>query len=180
MKYEQAAYTAPEIRKEYSGRTLLPEVDVYGLGALLSYLLTDESVRPVVENPLTEDAYRRLEDDLPTQVRSIIGKCLQPLAKNRFSSFSEIPALDTGSEAADEKLQDVELPEPFEGAEHQAPGQPGISENLSPGPLVGRSEQDTEPESEENAKPVDGDQRKMGGLILLGLIFVVALLIVLF
>ena len=177
MKYEQAAYTAPEIRTEYSGRTLLPEVDVYGIGALLSYLLTGDPARPVVENPLTEDAYRCLEDDMPVEVRSIIGKSLQPLAKHRFSSLSDIPELDTSVDVSDGELQHVELPEPFEGAKLQAPGKPGISENLSPGPLVGRSTEETG--AEDNPGVSVGDRQKRGGLILLGVVVLVVLLAVL-
>ncbi|MEO1268362.1 MAG: protein kinase [Myxococcota bacterium] len=130
-------WSAPEIRGEMSGRFLLPTADIYSLGALLSFMLTDVEPTARVESPLTDKAYTRLKA-LPEGYQLVVAKCMQPMGKQRFSAVAKLlPWLspDHLPHRGAKPFAKVELPPPFD------PG-PVAFENratrsqLSKGPLI--------------------------------------------
>jgi serine/threonine protein kinase len=130
-------YTAPEIRRELSGKVVRPACDFYSLGCLLSYMLTGYEPTPVAEAPLQSMAYKRLKsDEFPDGLRLLIARCLQPLAQKRFSSAKKLLPFCTPSSVPDAQTEGfglMDLPAPWSG-----PGANTSSDvkPLSPGPLV--------------------------------------------
>jgi len=139
--YVDAPYVAPEARQERSGATMRRDADVYGLAALLAYLLTGEEPTAAVESPLTGRGYEQLEHIDPPGLRNLVAAGLQPVAKNRVSlaTFLRHARLGALPGADDESLESGEtvepLPPPWSGAE--PPGQNRAARSsLSPGPLI--------------------------------------------
>lgn len=139
--YVDAPYVAPEARQERSGETMRPAADVYGLAALLSFLLTGEEPTSAVESPLTGRAYEVLEHIEPAGLRHLVAAGLQPVAKNRISleTFVERARMDRlpsdGESLLDSGDSIRSLPPPWSGA--QPPGQNRAAQSsLSDGPLI--------------------------------------------
>ncbi len=133
------AYVAPEIRNEVSGQMLRRAADVYALGALMSFMLTGEEPRASVENPLTKDAFDDLSNTEPPGISLIVARCLQPLAKNRFTHIRKmLPYLDpeTLPTPVTEGFGLILLPTPFKGAERPDSQNRALKSKLSAGPLI--------------------------------------------
>lgn len=135
-------YTAPEIRRELSGKVVRPACDFYSLGCLLSYMLTGFEPTPVAEAPLQSMAYKRLKsDELPDGLRLLIARCLQPLAQKRFSSAKKLLPFCSPSSvptAQTEGFGLMDIPAPWSGP---GAGAPSDVRPISPGPLVIKPEQ---------------------------------------
>lgn len=153
-----AAYTAPEIRGERSGKLLRPAADLYGLGALLSFLLTGEEPRDVVENPLSKAAYEKLTNLDPPGLTLLVARLMQPLAKKRFGRAEQLLPFTTPEglpSAKSEGFGLIQLPAPWSGAE--APQGRGARSRLSAGPLI------SVPAGQGKAGPADPAKAEQGG-----------------
>lgn len=138
MAYEEAAYVAPEARAERSGKMLRPAADSYALGALLSFMLTGEEPRKVVENPLSWEAYDRLSNLEPPGLALLVARLIQPLAKKRFGRLERLLPYTTmeGLPTAQTKgFGMMLLPAPFSGVENPENNR-ALKSNLSSGPLI--------------------------------------------
>ncbi len=149
------AYVAPEIRDEVSGKLQRPAADLYGLGALLSFLLTGEEPRHRVESPLSFDAYERVQSYELPGLEILLARLLQPLAKNRLSRaqllrpYCSMDGLPTREERGFEMSM---LPAPWLGVEIDDPEtNRALRSKLSAGPLVSVA-QDKEVEAEESSE----------------------------
>jgi serine/threonine protein kinase len=132
-----ARYSAPEIRAELSGKFITPASDLYGLGALLSFLLTGCEPNEQVEGPLTSDAYARLLT-LPEGYRLVVARCLQPMAKHRPKSVQALlPYLDAKHLPTRQTkgFEEVQLPLPFE-RNQEAVDNRATRSKISVGPLL--------------------------------------------
>lgn len=130
-------YTAPEIRKEISGKVVREACDTYSLGCLLSFMLTGIETRPMAEAPIDHDAYDRLRSDLPVGYKLLIARCLQPLAQKRFATVAEMLPFCTPltlPKPSDEGFGLVEIPAPWDGPEGM--DNRALRSKISPGPLV--------------------------------------------
>lgn len=132
------AYAAPEIRNELSGSMLSRASDIYGLGALLSFMLTGEEPRASVENPLSFDAYEKLKALEPKGLALLVARCMQPLAKQRFTHIRKLMPFtepETLPARESEGFGMVFLPQPWMGAE--PPETPrAMKSKISAGPLI--------------------------------------------
>jgi serine/threonine protein kinase len=138
MDYADNPYVAPEVRQERSGKMLRPTADAYALGALMSFVLTGEEPRTVVENPLNHEAYDKLSNMEPPGLALIIAKCIQPMAKNRFGHFARLEpyTTDEGLPTANtEGFGMLLLPAPFSGVEDPENNR-ALKSKLSEGPLI--------------------------------------------
>ncbi len=136
------SYSAPEIRSETSGQFLRPAADFYGVGALLSFLLSGEEPRESVENPLTKTAFDRLSAVDPAGVTLLMSKCMQPLAKNRFGRAERLlPMCDpeTLPTSTTKGFGLLQLPAPWSGAER--PDNRAANSSISSGPLISVQQQ---------------------------------------
>ena len=130
-------YTAPEIRKEISGKVVKEACDTYSLGCLLSFMLTGIEPRPMAEAPLDHDAYDMLREKLPVGYKLLVARCLQPLAQKRFTSAKEMLPFCTADNLptpATEGFGLVEVPAPWDGPEGR--DNRALRSKISPGPLV--------------------------------------------
>ena len=135
--HTSTSYTAPEIRRELSGKVVRPACDVYSLGALLSFLLTGIEPMERPESPLDPDAFDWLQQSAPEGLRLLIARCLQPLAQKRFARASDlIPYcdMDTLPHPSDEDFGMVMLPTPWSGPEGM--DNRALRSKLSAGPLL--------------------------------------------
>jgi serine/threonine protein kinase len=147
MDYDNAVYVAPEARAERSGKMLRPAADSYGLGVLLSFLLTGEEPREVVENPLTLDAYERLSNLEPSGLALIVARLIQPLAKKRFGRLERLlpfVSLDGLPTAQTKGFGMLLLPAPFSGGEDPGNNR-ALKSKLSAGPLISVDDQPERP-----------------------------------
>lgn len=133
------AYTAPEIRRELSGKMLRPACDFYSLGCLLSFMLTGvETAGERPESPLELDGYDRLRADaMPEGLRLIVTRCLQPLSQKRFQRASDLLAycaMDRLPTATTEGFGLLNLPAPWSGPEGM--DNRALRSRISPGPLI--------------------------------------------
>lgn len=133
-----SVYIAPEARQETSGKLLRPAVDIYSLGALLSFALTGEEPSPSIENPLTKTAYERLTGaDLPPGIALLVARLLQPMAKKRFGRAERLlPYLNPTNLPTPQSdgFGLLQLPAPWSGAER--PDSRSLRSKLSAGPLI--------------------------------------------
>ena len=130
------AYTAPEIRRELSGKAVRPACDFYSLGALLTFMLTGIEPRPMAEAPLDVDAFDRLRAMEPGLQR-LIARCLQPLGQKRFATADRLlPYCDMSRlpEVTAEGFELMGLPQPWSGPEGL--DNASLRSKLSPGPLL--------------------------------------------
>ncbi len=144
------AYVAPEVRNETSGQMLRRAADVYSLGALMSFMLTGEEPRASVENPLTKDAFDDLSNIDPPGISLLVARCLQPLAKNRFTHIRKLlPFCDPENlpTPTTDGFGLILLPTPFKGAERPEEQNRALKSKLSTGPLIS-----VEPDENEHRK----------------------------
>ena len=135
-----ADYVAPEIREEMTGKLQRPAADLYGLGALLSFVLTGEEPRHRVESPLSYDAYEKIQElELPG-LELLLARLLQPLAKKRIGRaeklrpFCDVETLPTRETKG---FGMCVLPAPWLGLDIESPEKnQGLRSKLSAGPLV--------------------------------------------
>lgn len=153
-------YTAPEIRRELSGKVVRPACDFYSLGCLLSYMLTGYEPTPVAEAPLQPMAYKRLKsDEFPDGLRLLIARCLQPLAQKRFSSAKKLLPFCAPSSVPDAQTEGfglMDLPAPWSGPGASTPSD---VKPLSPGPLV--ITKSPQPQAQPQAAPQEAPQDAM-------------------
>lgn len=187
-------YTAPEIRKEISGKVVKQACDTYSLGCLLSFMLTGIEPRPMAEAPIAHDAYDRLRQDVPVGYKLLVARCLQPLAQKRFATAKEMLAFSTPETLpapSDDGFGLVEIPAPWDGPEGM--DNRALRSKISPGPLVSEkgaqraptaatgSEQALEPASTEALEKRDsgmsGKKIALIALILISLLGFIALVI---
>jgi serine/threonine protein kinase len=138
MDYQEAVYVAPEARAERSGKMLRPAADSYALGVLLSFMLTGEEPREVVENPLTWEAYDRLSNLEPSGLALIVARLIQPLAKKRFGRLERLLPFTTEEGLPTTQTKGfgmLLLPAPFSGVEDPENNR-ALKSKLSSGPLI--------------------------------------------
>jgi serine/threonine protein kinase len=133
------AYTAPEIRRELSGKMLRPACDFYSLGCLLAFMLTGvETAGERLESPLEIEGYDKLRSDaMPEGLRLLVTRCLQPLSQKRFQRASDLLAycaMDRLPTATTEGFGLLNLPAPWSGPEGM--DNRALRSRLSPGPLI--------------------------------------------
>ena len=143
-----ADYTAPEIRDEKTGKLQKPPADMYGLGALLSFMVTGEEPRHRVESPLSYRAYERIQEwDVPG-LELLIARLLQPLAKKRVRTAGKLRAycdVESLPTREDKGFGMCTLPAPWLGLDIENPSEhKGLGSSLSSGPLVSVREGATE------------------------------------
>lgn len=141
-------YTAPEIRRELSGKVVRPACDFYSLGCLLVFMLTGNETRPQVESPLDADSYDRLKSgEFPAGYRLLIARCLQPLAQKRFATASKLQPYcfpQSLPHAQSDGFGLLDLPVPWSGPEGAQSA--AARSNISRGPLISqKTEQETRP-----------------------------------
>ena len=139
-------YTAPEIRRELSGKVVTEACDTYSLGCLLSFMLTGTEPSPTPEAPLEEEAYDALRERLPAGYKLVIARCLQPLAQKRFKSAEALLPFCTPSalpSVSSEGFGLIELPAPWEGPEGM--DNRALRSRISPGPLISQKQSASAP-----------------------------------
>jgi len=77
--YGSVGFAAPELCSPHA--TLSPSTDVYGIGALLYYMLTGS---------LASDGLNSRTSKIPTKLYNIIKKCLRHKQKWRYTSIDEL------------------------------------------------------------------------------------------
>jgi serine/threonine protein kinase len=133
------AYTAPEIRRELSGKMLRPACDFYSLGCLLAFLLTGvETAGERLESPLEIDGYDRLRSEAtPEGLRLLVTRCLQPLSQKRFQRASDLLAfcdMERLPTPTTDGFGLLNLPAPWSGPEGM--DNRALRSRLSAGPLI--------------------------------------------
>ncbi len=154
-------YIAPELRDGAPAKMQHPAADLYGAGALLSFLLSGEEPRHRVESPLSYEAYERIEErDIPG-VDLLLARLLQPMAEKRLSSaeqlldYCDVDALPTRE---DEGFEQCELPAPWLGLDMEDPEKNrGLRSRLSAGPLVSMKREGGQ-KADPSQKPTPGDE----------------------
>lgn len=141
-----ALYTAPEAQREQSGRFFVPRADVYSFGLLLAYLVTGERPTGDGETPFTRRGHARLLE-APRGIALLVGRCTQPLQKNRFGSMRALLPFLT-----DEAALPTERTEGFGPIElvatwaARSPSELPVG-RMAPGPLVDRPRSSPAPPS---------------------------------
>ena len=134
------AYVGPEIRDEMTGQMQRPAADFYGLGALLSFLLTGEEPRERTESPLAFTAFERLQEWEEPGMELLVARLLQPLAKKRVARGERLQkylTIETLPTRESKGFEMTMLPAPWLGLEMENPGENrGLRSKLSAGPLV--------------------------------------------
>ena len=135
------AYTAPEIRREISGKVVRQACDFYSLGCLLGFMVTGIEPLGRPEAPLEVEAYDRMKAELPVGLRLLIARCMQPLAQKRFPKAEELLpfcTLETLPEPHTPGFSLMEIPTPWSGPE--GVDNRSLRSQLSPGPLISEYE----------------------------------------
>lgn len=136
--YDDAPYVAPEARSERSGKMLKPTADAYALGALMSFVLTGEEPRTVVENPLNWPAYDRLSNLEPPGLALLVARLIQPHFKKRIGRMERLEPFvqEDGLPTTQTKgFGMLLLPAPFSGVEDPENNR-ALKSKLSSGPLI--------------------------------------------
>lgn len=129
-------YVAPEVQRERSGRFHTWQADVFSFGLLLAYLATGERPTGNVTAPLTRDAFLRLHDQ-PEGVALLIGRCTQPLQKNRIG-MRELGAFLSMETLPDRRTAGFGPLELIAAWGSRDPSDLRVG-SLTPGPLVNRT-----------------------------------------
>lgn len=133
-------YVAPEIREEMTGKLQRPAADAYGVGALLSFLVTGEEPRHRVESPLSYRAYETIQDWEMPGLELLIARLLQPLAKKRIGRADKLRQYCAVDDLPTREIKGFgmcTLPAPWLGLDIENPEQnQGLQSSLSSGPLV--------------------------------------------
>lgn len=135
------AYTAPEIRRELSGKAVRAACDFYSLGALLTFMLTGIEPLGRVEAPLDVDAYDQLRAMDPG-LQLLLARCLQPLGQKRFMTASALLTFCDMSSLpgpTTEGFALMALPQPWSGPEGM--DNAALRSKLTPGPLISQRDQ---------------------------------------
>lgn len=160
-------YTAPEIRNEVGEKYRRPAADLYGFGALVSFVLSAEEPRHRVESPLSYTAYERIEQRNVAGMKLLVARLLQPMAKGRVQRTEELAdlwALDELPTRESPGFEECELPAPWVGLDIDDPERNrGLRSQLSSGPLVSL------PAGEEP----EGERRRIKWPVVIGLIIAV-------
>lgn len=128
-------YSAPEIIRELSGTFVTPKVDVFSLGATMSFIFSGLPLTEMVEAPITVEAWSRLSR-LPDGIRLLIAHCMQPFHKNRMVNAGAVLPLLTEETLPTKFTKNfgaIYLAAPWTGS-----GDESRIGHLSPGPLVSR------------------------------------------
>lgn len=136
--YNESPYVAPEVRGDRSGTMLRTGADSYALGALLSFILTGEEPRTVVENPLGQIAYERLSNLDPPGLALLIARLIQPHGKNRIARMERLAKYTTCESLPTMQTKGfgmLLLPAPFSGVEDPKNNR-ALHSKLSAGPLI--------------------------------------------
>jgi serine/threonine protein kinase len=136
--YDASPYVAPEIRGDRSGTMLRPAADSYAVGALMSFILTGEEPRTVVENPLGHLAYERLSNLDPPGLALLVARLIQPHAKNRVGRMERLAKYTTPDGLPTMHTKGfgmLLLPAPFSGVEDPKNNR-ALKSKLSAGPLI--------------------------------------------
>lgn len=136
--YNESAYVAPEVRGDRSGMMLRTGADSYAVGALLSFILTGEEPRTVVENPLGQLAYERLSNLDPPGLALLVARLIQPHGKNRIARMDRLAKYATRETLPTMQTKGfgmLLLPAPFSGVENPKNNR-ALHSKLSVGPLI--------------------------------------------
>lgn len=134
-------YTAPEVRRDLEAQLKRPAADLYGIGALASFVLTGQQPRHRVESPLSYTAHQRLKEHGVDGLELLVARLLQPMAKHRLQSAEQLGrytgSLEDLPSEEDEGFEDCKLPAPWEGLDIDNPDDNlGLKSQISSGPLV--------------------------------------------
>ena len=177
-------YTAPEVRRDEDGTHRKATADIYGLGALLSFLLSGIEPRHRVESPVSYPAYERIQEQGLAGLELLLGATLQPLADKRLGQMEQLRAhlsVETLPTENSEEFADKHLPAPWIGLELDDPGSNrGLRSNISSGPLVSMSSESAPAKTPGAARAEDEEAPAlhwptlliMGGIIALALAWV--------
>ena len=168
-----ANYTAPQLRENVRQSHKQPAADLYGVGALASFLLTGQEPRHRVESPLSYTAHQRLRElELPG-VELLIARLLQPMADKRLDSADELRtfcSVDALPSTEDEGFADCSLPAPWEGLDIDNPEQNrGLQSQLSSGPLVSMKSENNNDDND-----AAGDQSEIDWTMIIWVLMVAA------
>jgi len=136
--YNESPYVAPEVRGDRSGLMLRTGADSYAVGALLSFILTGEEPRTVVENPLGQLAYERLSNLDPPGLALLVARLIQPHGKNRIARMERLAKYATRENLPTMQTKGfgiLLLPAPFSGVENPKNNR-ALHSKLSVGPLI--------------------------------------------
>ena len=174
------AYVAPELRTEARESHRTPSADLYGLGSLLSYVLTGEPTRHRVESPLSYPAHERIRDYGAAGLELLIARLLQPMSKKRLQSASQLRGyldIEQLPTQQDSGFDDCQFPAPWEGLDIEDPEKNrGLRSSLSSGPLVSMSRDSNV--QEEPKDDAGTGQRVVNWPLVFGLIAVVVAVVV--
>ena len=133
-------YTAPEVRQPADEKLRRPAADLYGVGALLSFLVTGEQPRHRVESPISFRAYEKVHQHDEPGLELLLARLLQPRAQRRMESAEQLRqfcSVETLPGEQTEGFEDCRLPTVWEGMDIEEPEQHrGLQSSLSEGPLV--------------------------------------------
>lgn len=160
--YNQSPYVAPEVRGDRSGTMLRTGADSYALGALLSFILTGEEPRTVVENPLGQIAYERLSNLDPPGLSLLVARLIQPHGKNRIARMERLAKYTTRQTLPTTQTKGfgmLLLPAPYSGVEDPKNNR-ALHSKLSAGPLIStvHDPKNMAGESMSEAENIDEDQ----------------------
>lgn len=179
-----ADYTAPEVRGESAEELRRPAADLYGLGALLSFLLTGEEPRHRVESPLSYQAHERIRQLDEPGLELLIARLLQPMADRRLNTAGQLRQFCSVDDLPDRQtsgFEDCELPAPWEGLDIDNPrANRGLQSNISAGPLVSMPRQQEHQRQRQHQREGTGDLdwKVIVAVVVVTLLLVVAAILV--